>query len=613
MAQPPELTGHVLGGKYRLVRAVSEGPRQVFEARHERFSGRFAIKLWPPTTPWEAFWRGAEVAVTLRHPGIMQVVDFNCQPGVPPFLVLEWVDGTRLSEIIAEAGLMPIERVAPLVESAAWAIASAHQQGVVHLELRPDEVFVVHAPGTMREWVKVAGFGVSAALARAGTSPPSRYRAPEQKTAETGAHDDGDDPQSDQYSLAAIAYEMLAGIPPFHEEGAQAEPAPISDLAPGVSAAVDAAVRQALAVDPEQRFAGVLEFARALRDAIDGASPEALRRRSAAATPRDRRSRVLEAVSPFFNPLQGRASDVFRRVATTTARLRTLAARSAPRVPGGPAARIAIAGAALLVAVTGTSLVLRQRTPPHDVPAAPRAPVVASAPPPKPAAAPPLMGPPPPPPEATPPAPSPTPPPPSPTAAASPVSPPSVADKAKPANAAPPKRTPVAAWAKLGASTTRAAPGAEAAAQPSASRAASTLASAAPSKPGIAARSKPEGAAASKPAITTPAKPAAAMASKPAGATPPKAAAATESKPAPTVAGEGGKAPAPCTISVGSTPPADVWLDDHSIGKRTPIVRYPAACGDHKLALKRDDLDLYQMEIVTLRAGAPFKKVYPLQ
>jgi len=514
MAQPPELTGHVLGGKYRLVRAVSEGPRQVFEARHERFSGRFAIKLWPPTTPWEAFWRGAEVAMTLRHPGIMQVVDFNCQPGVPPFLVLEWVDGTRLSEIIAEAGLMPIERVAPLVESAAWAIASAHQQGVVHLELRPDEVFVVHAPGTMREWVKVAGFGVSAALARAGTSPPSRYRAPEQKTAETGAHDDGDDPQSDQYSLAAIAYEMLAGIPPFHEEGAQAEPAPISDLAPGVSAAVDAAVRQALAVDPEQRFAGVLEFARALRDAIDGASPEALRRRSAAATPRDRRSRVLEAVSPFFNPLQGRASDVFRRVATTTARLRTLAARSAPRVPGGPAARIAIAGAALLVAVTGTSLVLRQRTPPHDVPAAPRAPVVASA---------------------------------------------------------------------------------------------------APPKPGIAARSKPEGAAASKPAITTPAKPAAAMASKPAGATPPKAAAATESKPAPTVAGEGGKAPAPCTISVGSTPPADVWLDDHSIGKRTPIVRYPAACGDHKLALKRDDLDLYQMEIVTLRAGAPFKKVYPLQ
>ena len=66
-------------------------------------------------------------------------------------------------------------------------------------------------------------------------------------------------------------------------------------------------------------------------------------------------------------------------------------------------------------------------------------------------------------------------------------------------------------------------------------------------------------------------------------------------------------------MTVGSKPSADVWLDDHSLGHRTPLVRYKTACGDHKLALKRTDLDLYQMEIVTLRAGAPFKKSYPLR
>ena len=66
-------------------------------------------------------------------------------------------------------------------------------------------------------------------------------------------------------------------------------------------------------------------------------------------------------------------------------------------------------------------------------------------------------------------------------------------------------------------------------------------------------------------------------------------------------------------MTVGSRPAADVWLDDRALGKRTPLVRFRAACGDHKLALKRTDLDLYQMEIVTLRAGAPFKKVYPLR
>ena len=321
MAQDTELGGYVLGGKYRLVRQISDGPRRVYEARHERLAGRFAAKLWPATTPWDAFRRGAELAATLRHPGVMQVLDFNCEPGASPFLVYEWIDGTRLSDVIAEAGILPLERVAPLIESAAWALASAHQQGVVHQELRPDEVFVVHAPGTMREWVKIAGFGVTAALARAGTTPPSRYRAPEQKTRPPG--DDDDDPQSDQYALAAIAYEMLAGVPPFDEERSRAEPLPISDLAPGVSPAVDAAIRQALATEPELRFPGVLEFARALRAAADGASPEAVRRRAEART--ERGPRDGETISPFFNPLQGRATEVFRRVATSTARLRTLA------------------------------------------------------------------------------------------------------------------------------------------------------------------------------------------------------------------------------------------------------------------------------------------------
>src|SRR5258706_5676805 len=131
MAQDTELAGHVLAGKYRLVRSVAEGTREVWEARHEALAGRVAVKLWPATTSWDVFRRGAERAIVLRHPGVMQVLDFNCEPGRSPFLALEWVDGRRLSEVIAEAGILPLARVAPLIESAAWALASAHQQGVV--------------------------------------------------------------------------------------------------------------------------------------------------------------------------------------------------------------------------------------------------------------------------------------------------------------------------------------------------------------------------------------------------------------------------------------------------------------------------------------------------
>ncbi|MDB4982517.1 MAG: Serine/threonine protein kinase, partial [Myxococcales bacterium] len=363
MAQEAELAGHVLAGKYRLIRVVAPGPREVHEARHESFSWRVAVKLWPMTTPWDAFRRGAERAMTLRHPGVMQVLDFNCEPGRAPFLVLEWVDGRRLSEIIAEAGLLPLERVAPLIESAAWALASAHQQGIVHQELRPDEVFVVQAPGTTREWVKLAGFGVSAALANEGAAPRSRYRAREPRGDRgagvsgevTGV--DGDDPQSDQYALAAIAYEMLAGVPPFDfdDERAQTEPPPISELAPGVSPAVDTAIRQALSREPEQRFAGVLEFARALRAAAEGASPKAVRElRRVGGAPK-------ETVSPFFNPLQS-AGEALRRVAHGTARLRTLAGARRMTL----AARGALAGGLLVLAFAGVAVMMRSHAPSWD-------------------------------------------------------------------------------------------------------------------------------------------------------------------------------------------------------------------------------------------------------
>jgi eukaryotic-like serine/threonine-protein kinase len=600
MAQDTELRGYVLGGKYRLVRQVSDGPRRVYEARHERLAGRFAAKLWPATTPWDAFREGAELAATLRHPGVMQVLDFNCEPGAAPFLVYEWVDGARLTDILAEAGILPVERVAPLIESAAWALASAHQQGVVHQELRPDEVFVVHAPGTMREWVKLAGFGVSAALARAGTVPPSRYRAPEQRgrdvaheahneahneahheahhEAHDDAHDDGDDPQSDQYSLAAIAYELLAGVPPFDEERSRAEPLPISDLAPGVSPGVDAAIRQALATNPEERFAGVLEFARALRAAVDGATPEAVRRRAEARADRGKsgdKKGGTEPVSPFFNPLQplqARASEAFRRVASSTAKLRTLARTSlrGGALPARPQVRAALAGGVLLLAFAGVAALMKHR--PEPLSAATPSEAV------------------------TPPAAPVTPVPPMNAQAAAPAQPlaqneaPATPDAAAPDDDGAAAKSPrAAAWARLATGNGRA----------GAPRALVTKAPTRAAKPKIAGK---------KLASATPAKPSApktnAVAAKPMTAKPPTTVAKT-TQPAPSAGA--------CVLSVGSKPPADVWIDERSLGRRTPLIKYKLACGDHKLALKRADLDLYQMEVVTLRAGAPFKKVYPLQ
>jgi len=302
MAQDTELAGHMLGGGYRLVRRIGEDVPALYEVRHPRLAGRFAAKLWPPTVPWDAFRRGAEMVATLRHPGVVQVIDFNCEPGASPFLVVEWVEGARLSDVLAASGLLPVPRVAALIESAAWALASAHQQGVVHQELSPADIFVVQATGTTREWTKVDGFGVAAALSKAGVAPHSAYRAPEQAAPD----EEGADPQSDQYALAAIAYEMLSGVRPIEDERSPGRPPPLTELAHDVSTPVDAVIRQALAPDPEERFAGVLEFARALRDTAHGGGTQVIRRRktNGRGTGRSKTADGETPVSPFFNPIQ---------------------------------------------------------------------------------------------------------------------------------------------------------------------------------------------------------------------------------------------------------------------------------------------------------------------
>src|SRR4029079_14187569 len=133
MEQDTGIEGRVVGGTYRLLRRIGESTPARYEATHPRLAGRYEAKLWPPTAPWDdRVRRGAEVAATLRHRGVVQVIDFNCEPGEPSFLVTEWIEGTKLSDVMSQTGLLSVSRVAGLLESAAWALSSAHQQGIVH-------------------------------------------------------------------------------------------------------------------------------------------------------------------------------------------------------------------------------------------------------------------------------------------------------------------------------------------------------------------------------------------------------------------------------------------------------------------------------------------------
>jgi serine/threonine-protein kinase len=542
MAEDLALGGHVVTGRYRLVHRIGESPVAFYEARHPRLSGRFAARLWPATAPWDAFRRGAEIASALRHPGVVQVIDFNCEPGSSPFLVTEWIDGTTLSELLAANGIIGVARVATLVESAAWSLAAAHQQGVVHQELEPVRIFVVQAPGTTREWTKIDGFGLAAALVRAGAAPPSAYHAPEQASPE----DDAADPQSDQYALAAIAYEMMAGVRPFEEGLATSggEPTAISEIVAGISGAVDTVIRQALSADPERRYAGVLEFARALRNAAHGPDTQVIHRRKTEGRAWGRAQPGEPPVSPFFNPVQSPTSEGLRPVRTppegrtvTGVAARTALVRGAAQarralarlrnlrperlVPRGASARAGIASAALLFAIGGVAVVVSH--PPRK------------------------------------------PPPPASAAAKAPSSLMASAATASPASAAFPPVWPAAV---------------------------------------------PEG----QPPPESPASEPEPPGPEPEPRVSPRRARLRAVALARTAAGtstgiEGGA----CAITVASKPRADVWLDERNVGRRTPLTRFRVGCGDHKLVLRRDDLGLYQMELITVQPGAPFRKLYPLR
>src|SRR4051812_13579937 len=211
--------GTVLDGTYCIVRRVGQGGMgEVYEATHARLAGRYAVKVLHAGTSaqpeaYMRFQREALVTSGLRHPGIVQVVDFNRTADGRPYLVMEFLAGEELAALIGAAAPMPVARTAALVEQIAAALAAAHKQGIVHRDLKPQNVFVLPLDGG-RELAKVVDFGISKvqALAQALTNESAmlgtpQYMAPEQAVGKSG--DVG--PAADQFALGAMAYEMLTG------------------------------------------------------------------------------------------------------------------------------------------------------------------------------------------------------------------------------------------------------------------------------------------------------------------------------------------------------------------------------------------------------------------
>jgi serine/threonine-protein kinase len=272
-----------LAGRYRVEALLgSGGMAQVYRGTDMVLSRSVAIKVLSSDYSRdpafvERFRREARAAARLNHPTVVSVYDTGSDDGVH-FIVMEFVSGRTLAQILAAEGPLLPERVAAISARVAEALSFAHEAGLVHRDVKPGNVML-----TDRGDVKVMDFGIARAASGPGQAitettsilGTAAYLSPEQ------AEGKPVDPRSDIYSLGVVLYELLTGQPPFSGPSPVAvaykhvmeEPVPPSAVRSGVPSALEAIAMRALAKDPSRRYASA-DLMRADLEAAAGGGTE---------------------------------------------------------------------------------------------------------------------------------------------------------------------------------------------------------------------------------------------------------------------------------------------------------------------------------------------------
>jgi serine/threonine-protein kinase len=276
MTVPAELKT-ALSDRYELERELGRGGMAtVYLAADRQHARSVAIKvLTPGLTAGEAgaerFHREIRVAANLVHPGIVPLFDSGeCNGHL--YYVMPFIDSETLGDRLSRDRRLSIEDAVQITSSVARALDYAHRRGIVHRDIKPANVFLHEGEALL------ADFGVARAVSSIGlesnmTTPGFALGTPSYMSPEQALGERDIDGRSDQYSLACVMFEMLAGRPPFASEQTRQvimrhimDPAPsIRQYRPDVPQAVDAALVRAMAKDPAARFPSINEFAAALR------------------------------------------------------------------------------------------------------------------------------------------------------------------------------------------------------------------------------------------------------------------------------------------------------------------------------------------------------------
>jgi eukaryotic-like serine/threonine-protein kinase len=251
------------------------------------------------------FRREAQNAAALNHPSIVAVYDTGeaeTPTGPLPYIVMEYVDGVTLRDIVHTDGPLPPQRAIEIIADACQALNFSHQNGIIHRDVKPANIMI-----SSTNAVKVMDFGIARAIAdsssvtqTAAVIGTAQYLSPEQ------ARGDPVDARSDVYSLGCVLYEILTGEPPFTGDSpvsvayqhVREDPVPPSARHEGISSDLDAVVLKALAKNPENRYQTAAEMRADLVRVHNGETPEAPK----VLTEAERRSLLSSSVSGSGGP-----------------------------------------------------------------------------------------------------------------------------------------------------------------------------------------------------------------------------------------------------------------------------------------------------------------------
>ncbi len=283
----------VLEGKYHLESRIGQGGMGVvYKARHAYLKTLHAIKVILPDLVGndpelvKRFRQEALAAAAIRHQNVVQVTDYGVAQGTMPFLVMEFVEGESLHDLLAREQRLAPEKAYELIAAICGGIGAAHSQGIVHRDLKPLNIMLLKGKQKPSESVKILDFGLAKIKSgellgsfiqaqTTGLMGSPYYMAPEQWS------DDDLGPSSDIYSIGVMLYQMIAGDVPFKGSSIPAimkkhltdPPPPFSELGVTVPPAVEKAVFHTLEKDRKNRTQSVDDLIDELATALGVTTP----------------------------------------------------------------------------------------------------------------------------------------------------------------------------------------------------------------------------------------------------------------------------------------------------------------------------------------------------